>query len=87
MAQLAIRVIPRSSREGIDAERAGRMLVRVNAPPVDGKANAAVERVLARALGVAKGRVSVIRGTHSRDKMVAISGVSEAELRALLGRP
>ncbi|MFN8151900.1 MAG: DUF167 domain-containing protein [Solirubrobacterales bacterium] len=85
-AELEIRVIPRSSREGIDGERDGRVLVRVNAPPVDGKANAAVVRVLAKALGVPKGRVSVIRGERSRDKVVAIEGLAASELLARLSR-
>ncbi len=85
-AELAIRVIPRSSREGIDGERDGRTLVRVNAPPVDGRANAAVVRVLAKALGVPKGRVRVIRGERSRDKVVAVDGLAEGELQTRLSR-
>ncbi|MCB0864800.1 MAG: DUF167 domain-containing protein [Solirubrobacterales bacterium] len=85
-AELAIRVTPRSSREGIDGERDGRLLVRVNAPPVDGKANAAVARVLAKALGVPKGRVSVVRGERSRDKVVAVGGLTENEMRTRLSR-
>ena len=84
-AEIAIRVIPRSSREGIDGEREGRVLVRVNAPPVDGKANAAVARVLAKALGVPKGRVSLVRGERSRDKVVAVGGLDDHELRERLG--
>ncbi len=84
MAQLPIRVIPRSSREGVDGERGGRTVIRVNAPPVDGKANAAVVRVVANALGVPRGAVTVLRGERSRDKVISVDGLSDAELRRRL---
>jgi len=59
--------------------------VRVTAPPVDGKANAAVCALIARAAGVPKSRVSVVRGTASRDKVVRVEGVDAAALRDLGG--
>jgi uncharacterized protein (TIGR00251 family) len=64
--------------------RDGVLRVRVTAPPVDGEANAAVARLLARALRVAPSTVAVIRGGRSRDKHVRITGLSEAELRRRL---
>lgn len=75
---LHIRIQPRSSREGIDGWRDGRLLVRVSAPPIDGAANDRLVRVLAHALGVPKAHVSLLRGPKSRDKEVLIRGAAAA---------
>jgi len=83
--QLDVRVIPRASRDEVAGTRDGRLLVRVTAPPLDGRANAAVCALLARAAGVPKGAVCVVRGEASRDKQVRIDGVDEADVRARLG--
>ena len=80
-----MRVVPRARRDEIAGEREGRVLVRVTAPPVDGKANAAVCALLAKAAGVPKGAVRVVRGETSRDKVVRIDGADEAAVRAALG--
>ncbi len=61
------------------------MLIRVTAPPVDGKANDALCRLVAKAAGVAPTRVRVIRGHTARDKVLAVEGVDERALRAALG--
>jgi uncharacterized protein len=82
---LHVRVIPRARRDEIAGEREGRLLVRVTAPPVDGKANAAVCALIAKAAGVPRGAVSVIRGETSRDKLVRIEGADEHTVRAALG--
>lgn len=84
MADVAVRVVPRSRRDEIAGERAGRVLVRVTAPPVDGKANEAVRRVFAKALGVPRSSVTIARGETSRDKVVRVEGVADAEVRAAL---
>ena len=85
MGTLAVRVQPRARRDEIAGERAGALLVRVTAPPVEGKANEAVRRLIAQRLGVAPGNVTVVRGATSRDKLLDISGVEPDELRRLLG--
>ena len=63
------------------------MLIRVTAPPVDGKANDALCRLIAKTAGVAPSRVSVIRGHTARDKVVRVQDVEEPALRAALGLP
>ena len=83
-ATLPVRVTPRASREGLGGERAGALVVRVSAPPVDGAANAAVTRVVARALGVAATAVEVRRGALARDKVLHVRGLSAADVRARL---
>ena len=80
MGRLQVRVQPRAARDEIAAEREGRLLVRVTAPPVDGKANEAVRRLLAKRLGVAPGRVAVARGQAGRDKLIEVEGIDDAEL-------
>lgn len=60
--------------------------VRVRAPPEDGKANTALEALIAKAFGVAKGKVSVARGATARLKMVEIEGASEAEIAAFVAK-
>jgi uncharacterized protein (TIGR00251 family) len=83
MADVEVRVIPRAGRDEIAGERDGRLLVRVTAPPVEGKANAAVCRVLAKALRVPKTGVTVVRGETARDKTVRVDGVDQKTLRRL----
>jgi uncharacterized protein YggU (UPF0235/DUF167 family) len=68
-------------------EREGAVLIRVTAPPVDGKANDALCRLIAKKAGVAPSRVSVIRGHTARDKVLEVDGVDKADLRAALGLP
>jgi uncharacterized protein YggU (UPF0235/DUF167 family) len=67
-AELKVRVTPRAGRNEV-SQAAGRISVRVTAPPEDGKANAVVQSLLARALGIAKSRLTLIRGSTARDKV------------------
>jgi uncharacterized protein (TIGR00251 family) len=83
--RIAVRVQPRARRDEIAGERGGALLVRVTAPPVDGKANEAVIRLLARRLGVPRSRVSVVRGVSARDKVIEIEGMEARALRRELG--
>jgi uncharacterized protein (TIGR00251 family) len=78
-------VQPGAAREEIVGERDGALVVRLTAPPAEGRANEALCRLLARRLGVAKTRVAVVRGARSRDKVVRVEGVSAAELARALG--
>ena len=59
--------------------------MRVAAPPVDGRANRALCKLVAQRAGVAASRVSVVRGERSRDKLVHVEGVEPEALAALLG--
>jgi uncharacterized protein (TIGR00251 family) len=84
---LHVRLQPRARRDEVVGERGGAVVIRVAAPPVDGKANAALCAFVARAVGVAPSRVSVVRGHTSRDKLVRVEGVEEMALReALFGQ-
>jgi uncharacterized protein (TIGR00251 family) len=84
-ADVPVRVQARAQRDEVAGARAGALLIRVSAPPVEGRANAAVCRVIAKAIGVAPSRVELLRGHGSRDKVVRIHGIEAAQARAALG--
>lgn len=86
-ATLSVRVVPRSSREGVAGYEGGVVRIRLNAPPVEGRANEALARFLARALGVSRSRVSLVSGEAGRNKIVRIAGVTRAEALRALGLP
>jgi len=74
---IAIRVTPRSARPGIGGWREGadgrrELEIRVAEAPADGAANEAVVKLLAKALRISRGQVTIISGATSRNKRVAI---------------
>ena len=86
---VAIRVTPRSARPGIGGWRAGadgrdQLEVRVAEAPADGAANAAVVKLLAKALGVSRAEVRLVSGAASRHKRVAVPFDAQ-EIRRRLG--
>ena len=87
---LSVRVIPRSSKSKIDGRRGDALLVRLAAPPVDGAANEDLIDLLAREFQRPKRDITILSGQSSRDKRIAIAGLSEAEgsarLSAILNR-
>lgn len=88
-ARLRVRVTPRGGADRIegfrpDAEGAELLWLRVRAVPAGGAANAAVEALLARALGLPRAAVRVARGGAARIKTVEIDGLDAAEARARL---
>jgi uncharacterized protein len=77
---LAVRVVPRAARAGLAGIREDALLVRLNAAPVEGAANAELIEVLADVLGVPKRAVSIAVGERSRRKTVLIRGLSVDEV-------
>ena len=70
---LTLRVQPRASKDEIVGPHGEDALkVRITAPPVDGKANQHLIKFLAKAFGVSKGEVDLLRGESGRDKYFAI---------------
>jgi hypothetical protein len=84
---LEVRVQPRASRTEFAGVMGDRVRVRLQAPPVDGRANAALVEFLAEAFDVPRARVTIEHGLAGRDKRVRIRdvGVIAPHLRALLG--
>lgn len=85
--RIALHVTPRSGRDEVAGWRGGELSVRVTVAPEAGKANVAVCAVVARALGVPKSAVRVVRGDTSRHKQLEVEGVTEADVRRVFGDP
>jgi uncharacterized protein len=83
-AEIRVRVQAGAGRDEVVGVRAGAVVIRIAAPPVEGRANEALRKLIAKRAGVAKGRVSVVRGERGRDKVVRVEGVGKAELRRAL---
>lgn len=82
---LAVRVQPRARADALVALRDGVLLVRVTAPPLDGRANKAVCRLLADTLRVPVSSLTVVRGLRARDKVVAVDGLDQATVDTAIG--
>jgi uncharacterized protein (TIGR00251 family) len=74
---ISVRVIPRASKAGIAGMRGDDLLVRLNAAPVDGAANAELIELLADAFGVPRRSVEIVSGERSRQKRVRITGATK----------
>ncbi len=85
-ATIPVRLRPRGHADQLIGLEAGVLQARVSAPPVDGKANKALCRLIAKRAGVAPSRVSIVRGEKSRDKLVRVEGVEQAALLDALAR-
>jgi hypothetical protein len=72
MRTIKLKVKPGSREEGLSELDDGSWLARVKAPPVDGKANAAVVTLVAKHFGLRKAQVHIKSGTSSRMKLVAL---------------
>ena len=70
--RLAVRVTPGARSEALEIVE-GRLVAKVRAKPKDGEANAAVLELVALALGVARSRISLLRGATSREKLLQLS--------------
>lgn len=84
MAVFEVVVTPRARHSRV-ALVGGTVKVWVTAPPADGEANEAVVEVLAKALGVRRGAVSLVSGAGSRRKRVSVEGLAEDEVLGRLG--
>ncbi len=75
---------PRAYRNEITGILGERLKVKVTSAPVDGEANGALIKFLAKSFGLARGAVTLSSGERSKDKVVEVAGVNVAELTAIL---
>lgn len=83
-ARIEVRLRPGSSREKLGGFDGGVLQAWVSPPPLDGRANRALCRLIAKRVGVPPSRVRVVRGERSRTKLVEVAGAEPAALRAVL---
>ena len=81
---LAVRVVPRASKNQIVGVHGDALKVRLTAPPVEGRANEALIAFLARRLGVRKSEVEIVAGAASRRKMICVINLSLEEVEECL---
>ncbi|HEX5984203.1 MAG TPA: DUF167 domain-containing protein [Solirubrobacterales bacterium] len=85
--RIEVRLRPRGHADELLGIVGGVLQARVSAPPVAGKANKALCRLVAKRAGVAPSSVSVVRGAKSRQKLLLVEGLDEGELRSRLANP
>jgi uncharacterized protein len=82
--KIQIKAVPGSSRNCVAGWLGRTLKVRVTAPAERGKANGAIEAVVAEALGIPQASVRVVTGTTSPRKVLEIAGLSESEVHRRL---
>jgi uncharacterized protein (TIGR00251 family) len=82
--EIDVRLIPRAGRTELAGSRGGRLLVRVSAAPVEGAANEALVALLAQALAVPKRSIRIVAGERSRQKRIAVEGITAAAAAKLI---
>lgn len=80
----ALRVQPRASRSEVVGELGEALKIRLAAPPVDGEANEELIRFLAKFFGVARAQISIRSGQTSKNKLIAVTGISADEAERTL---
>lgn len=78
-----IRLIPKSSKREIIPEGEGQLRIKVNAPPVNGKANAECIKILSQKFRIAKSKIEITGGEKSRDKLFRIFNINEKEAQTI----
>ncbi len=79
-----VKVISRAHRNQIAGIEEGQLRVRINAPPVEGRANRALLAFLAGSFKVKKAAVQILRGETSRYKLIRVRGMTAREVRQVL---
>jgi hypothetical protein len=82
--RFAVHAKPRSSRSKVLGVQDGALSVALQAPPVDGEANAELVKLLAKMLGVSKSKLRFVAGSSGRRKILAVTGLTRSELLARL---
>jgi uncharacterized protein (TIGR00251 family) len=84
--RIRVRLQARARKDELVGVREGVLLARVSAPPVDGRANRALCRLIARRAGVPPSMVTIVSGERARDKLIRVEGVGLPALRDALSR-
>jgi uncharacterized protein len=79
-----VRVQSRASKSGVAGELDGVLKIRLAAPPVEGRANEELIRLLAELFGAPRQRIAILSGQTSKNKVVSVSGISVDEASRVL---
>lgn len=82
--KLHVRVIPNARRTEVSGRREGELVLRLNAPAIEGKANKAAVEFIAKHLGVPRSRVTLVAGEKSRHKIFEIVGLGLSDVEGRL---
>lgn len=82
---LCVRVRPNAAKDAVEGLREDRLVIRLNAPAVEGKANKALIRFLSDRLDIAKSRIAIRTGEKGRAKVLVVTGLAPDEVRNRLG--
>ena len=83
---IQVQIQPRSSKDQIIGIHNGRLKIKISAPPVDGKANQNLIEFIAKALGVSKSKIEIVKGRTSKLKTLKISGIDQKSFSLLLNK-
>ncbi len=81
MAVLRVHVVPNAKSDSVVGEYGGAIKIKLRAPAVEGKANAALIRFLAEQLKLPRHSIVLERGHRSRDKLIRIDGLTAEDVR------
>jgi uncharacterized protein (TIGR00251 family) len=79
--RINVQVKPRASKNSLEGWKEDVLIVRLTAPPVDGAANSALIKLLAKKAGVSRNRVRIVSGERGKFKLVEFEGVTLDELK------
>lgn len=82
---IAIHAQPGAKREAVVGEHGDRLKIALNTPPIEGRANQALLKFLAKTLGLPRASISLLSGETSREKRVRVEGLGAEDLLARLG--
>ena len=85
--RIKIRVIPNSRRTGFDGYRENELMLRLNAPAFEGKANTAAAEFIAEYFALPRSSVALVSGEKSRHKIFELIGLGIGDVERKIGRP
>jgi len=85
VSTIRVHILPNAKLDKVVGDYGDAIKIKLRAPAMEGKANAALIRFLAAQLGILPRQIALMRGEKSRDKLIRIKGLSEREVQERLG--
>jgi len=81
---ITVQVVPRAAKDAVQGLHGDALKIRLHAPPVDGKANEALISFLSEKFNIPKSNIALKSGLNQRRKIIAVNGISLAEIEKRL---